>query len=286
MLLRQSWLCLLLGLISCDDVLLRSTPETIPIPRVTQSYVAVFLSPNSPTVDVLLTRITSAAGEGYESDALGIPDATVTILREDGKILSVPYRNGIRYQVLNNGFVQIGRHYKLLVKLPGGTQLEGSCTIPIKNIDAGQIKVNDLGDNRLRVSWTDVTPEVDYYAILNGSMQASRRDTTYASIDPLFVLTDVGNDVSKRVYSPTLNKAFDLPDESSVVNFNNIILCRTDSAYFAYHKSVADKEAARENPFAEPINLYSNIKGGYGILASYIGVRVVCKGERIVQVRE
>ncbi len=282
---KKLWLCLLLGLVGCDESLLRSVPETIPIPRVTQPYVAVFLSPTSPIIEVLLTRITPALGEGYEPDALGFPKATITLMRDDGLVLNVPYQSGIHHEVANRGFVLAGRRYALLVTTPEGNRLEGSCTIPVQNIDSRQIQVDDLGDNKLRVSWPDVTPQPDYYAVLNGSMLVIGRDTSLATIDPLLVLTDAVIAPNRRISSPIINQAFDLPPGNTAINYNSVTICRTDSAYFAYHKSVADKEAARENPFAEPINLYANIKGGYGIMAGYVGVRIVCKGERIVQIR-
>lgn len=284
---KETGLCalLLLGLFGCDESMLRSTPETIPVPRVTQPYVAVFLSPASATVEVLLTRITPALGEGYEPDALGLPKATITLTRDDGQVLNVPNQSGIRHEVSHRGFVLAGRRYTLLVTTPDGNRLEGSCTVPVQNIDSQQVRVANLGDNRLRASWPDVTAQPDYYAVLNGSMLVNRRDTTFAAINSLFVLTDAVIAPNRRINSPVVNQAFDVPAGNPGINYNSITICRTDSAYFAYHKSVADIEAARQNPFAEPINLYSNVKGGYGIVAGYVGVRIVCKGERIVQIR-
>lgn len=46
-------------------------------------------------------------------------------------------------------------------------------------------------------------------------------------------------------------------------------LFHTDEHYFKYHRSVALHREAGDNPFAEPVLIYSNVQGGLGVFASY-----------------
>ena len=46
-------------------------------------------------------------------------------------------------------------------------------------------------------------------------------------------------------------------------------LLQTDENYYRYHQSAKAQDIAGDNPFAEPVLLYTNVKGGLGIFASY-----------------
>ena len=40
-------------------------------------------------------------------------------------------------------------------------------------------------------------------------------------------------------------------------------------AYYEYLKTARLHDESRENPFAEPLNVYGNVENGYGIFAGY-----------------
>ncbi len=46
-------------------------------------------------------------------------------------------------------------------------------------------------------------------------------------------------------------------------------LLHTDEHYYRYHQTARAHDIAADNPFAEPVLLYSNVKGGLGVFASY-----------------
>ncbi len=46
-------------------------------------------------------------------------------------------------------------------------------------------------------------------------------------------------------------------------------LLHTDEPYYRYQQSALQHDEASGNPFAEPVLLYSNVKGGLGVFASY-----------------
>ena len=41
------------------------------------------------------------------------------------------------------------------------------------------------------------------------------------------------------------------------------------AAYYEYLKTARLHDYTRENPFAEPLSVYSNVENGYGIFAGY-----------------
>jgi hypothetical protein len=284
--MKTNWLslCLITCLFGCDGGLLKEVPETIPVPRITQPYVGVFLCPTAPTIQVMLSKITPALGEGYEPDALSIPDATVQLRDEAGRMLTIPYNRDLTYQAKNQGFIQRGKTYHLLVTTPRGDRLEGACTIPDQNINTTQVRIESLSQSTFRLTWSDVSNQTDYYSVLNSGLEIYKRDSILNSISDLKVLTDNVADPNRRFNSPTLNQTASIPNSTNAF-YNSVFISRTDSSYYRYHKSLIDQNIAKENPFSEPINLYSNIKGGYGIIAGYVGINVICKGDQIVQIR-
>jgi hypothetical protein len=42
-----------------------------------------------------------------------------------------------------------------------------------------------------------------------------------------------------------------------------------DEPYYRYHRSMADQLKAQNNPFFDPILIYTNFKGGAGVFAAY-----------------
>ena len=51
----------------------------------------------------------------------------------------------------------------------------------------------------------------------------------------------------------------------------------TDRPYYLYHESIAKQNNAADNPFAEPVFLYTNVQGRIGIFAAYNQMEVIKK---------
>lgn len=54
-------------------------------------------------------------------------------------------------------------------------------------------------------------------------------------------------------------------------------LLHTDEYYYRYHQSAQAHDIAADNPFAEPVLLYSNVRGGLGVFASYTSFSIDIK---------
>lgn len=44
---------------------------------------------------------------------------------------------------------------------------------------------------------------------------------------------------------------------------------KVSPAYYNYKETLAPQSSINNNPFAEPVSVYSNIRNGYGIFAGY-----------------
>jgi len=73
------------------------------------------------------------------------------------------------------------------------------------------------------------------------------------------------------------------PGETKIITLTNYIpvdsiklyVLNTDAPYYFYHKSV--NNFSGDNPFAEPVIIYSNIKNGLGVFSSYNKTQKVIK---------
>lgn len=61
------------------------------------------------------------------------------------------------------------------------------------------------------------------------------------------------------------------PESGGAVEVRSITLglLHTDEYYYRYHQSAQAHDIAADNPFAEPVLLYSNVRGGLGVFGSY-----------------
>ncbi|MFQ5636990.1 MAG: DUF4249 family protein [bacterium] len=48
-----------------------------------------------------------------------------------------------------------------------------------------------------------------------------------------------------------------------------VVLLTTSESYYNFHKSVDQQNATEDNPFAEPVPIYTNIENGLGVFAGY-----------------
>jgi hypothetical protein len=86
---------------------------------------------------------------------------------------------------------------------------------------------------------------------------------TYSNDDIYF--SDEGRD-GKRILANAVYSSGLMPDSDSTLFV--FYLLHTDRNYYLWHKSL-NRYSGGDNPFREISPVYSNIKGGLGIFASY-----------------
>jgi hypothetical protein len=124
--------------------------------------------------------------------------------------------------------------------------------------------------------FTDSIVAYPFYAKLNGKVN-----------DPLDLdFLDVNRDVfldRKQIFSDQLfngkkfDMSFDIPSEDWSMKADTvevwIDLQQVDKSYYLYAVSEQKYQQTRNNPFTEPVQVYSNVKNGFGLFSAYNGTR-------------
>ena len=230
-----------------------------------------------------------------------IEDAVVTIKDDNGSIIeTLNYvENGF---YIGQTFPQENQTYSLQVTHPNYTNITSSDSLPspitINSIDTSTT-VDPINGDRLQITLNFNDPESsqNYYLIetysVNEYLVIKNSDTTEYELDTtkqFMVLTD---EVFQNGGSPWReqglfndllfngqNKALEL--EIPYENYSGIevgyewiyktlsvrvYLHNISKSYYYYRTSLELYQGASGNPFAQPVQVYSNIENGFGVFA-------------------
>jgi Domain of unknown function (DUF4249) len=209
------------------------------------------------------------------------------------------YGSGYNYRIKNFQFKE-GRTYNLKVISDLGLEAEATCKIPLRRdfqitVDTTFRKTTDDHGQKIsiltaKVSITDFPGEANYYRLLYlyeiyypafpHKKDLSYEDAVESDIPGWAeynawendrVSNDIGLDGKKFIlrtieFQPIY---LDHPNRSDPDSaFLRIYLLNSDEPYYDFHKSL-ENYSLGDSPFSEPSFLYSNVKGGLGIFASY-----------------
>jgi len=209
------------------------------------------------------------------------------------------FGSGYNYSIKNFKFKE-GQTYNLKVISDLGLEAETTCKIPLKRdfqitVDTTFRKTTDDHGFKIslltaKISITDFPGEANYYRLLYlyetyrpalphnkhlSYMDAVESDVPgtaeYNAWQNDHVSNDIGFDGKKFIlrtieFQPVY---LDIPVRSDIDSaFLRIYLLNTDKPYYDFHKSL-ENYSLGDSPFTEPSFLYSNVKGGLGIFASY-----------------
>lgn len=205
--------------------------------------------------------------------------------------------------IVNNFRFKEGQTYNLKVRSDIGLEAEATCKIPFQRdfritVDTTFRKTTDEYGQKIsiliaKISITDYPGEANYYRLLYlyetyhpafpNKKQLSYRDAleTFEPVVPSSaesmawqndrVKNDIGLDGKNFIiraieFQPIYidHPSWNDPDSA----FLKIYLLSTDKPYYDFHKSL-ENFSLGDSPFTEPSFLYSNVKGGLGIFASY-----------------
>ena len=231
-----------------------------------------------------------------EEDRLDLlPGATVKIFEEEQLIGQLTGVIGGDYAL--PGFSpQPGKSYRLTADYPGLASVEAHTTVPavveMKSCDT-LVVTSEWGyrDYRLKVSLEDPKGIQNYYGlsvfITYEEMDYANKDSTtrvvtrliYIYSDSDMFLQDESHDFGGKVFFT--DELFDGQAKSVEVSLYDYVFSQADSVQIDVHleqldpalyKYALSNEAYQEahyNPFAEPVQVYNNITGGFGIFSSY-----------------
>ncbi|MEA5405541.1 DUF4249 domain-containing protein [Arcicella sp. DC2W] len=268
---------------SCEDDFLSVEENVNNIPSSTAPTIEAFICPQDTLIKVKLNYTRPIVGTSiYQVWLANVSKAIVTIT--DGTKTATfdkPEGNVSSTFTLNVKFFKIeaGKTYTLKVINYDGQQAEATCTIPLNSVDlkkvtVQEIGIGELGGKKYIINWDDIPNEENYYSIyvLDKTYSPGVGGEFYVYVGSEYSehsITDLNND-GKRLSS---TKSFYLQKRRDEYyggySFNEIQVLNTDIHYYRYHKDLAENAFTQDNPFAEPIKIYSNIKGGFGIFAGY-----------------
>ena len=262
--------------------------------------VTCFLSPQDTTLAVKVTRSSTVVGDSISLLQTGnnVTNATVTLTQGDR---SVTLRYDVRpvdstrlrpYYSVNARLLPIvtGQTYTLTVVTPNGQRASSTCTIPAPVLPTA-ITFDSLEDtqNRTKVrryfvkaQWQDPANQANYYQVAGIFRYTNSTATTEEKYNGLAfdddnrgLFTDAGLDgttfVSGRAFVATSSGS---SQQSSFNNqyksaFATVNLMSVDQAYYRFQEASIRQRRSRNNPFAEPVLIPSNITDGLGCFAGY-----------------
>ncbi|QJW88022.1 DUF4249 domain-containing protein [Spirosoma taeanense] len=259
--------------------------------------VTSFLSPQDTVLAVKISRSQPVLGEeaSYGTSGNSVPDATVT-LSDGTKVVALTYNARQAYYRADIGQLPIraGRTYTLLVQTPDGERAESSCTIPgpvaLMSIVYDSLTENRFGQQSRRYFarglWVDPAGQANYYQVtgkyeflVKGPNLLIPRQMGLLSFNDEgnSLKTDQSVDGKEMVSNRAFMRGVYYSNTGQVANSNNqfqitsitMNLLSTDQAYYRYQDAVSRQAEVSGNPFAEPVPVPSNIRGGLGCFAGY-----------------
>lgn len=186
----------------------------------------------------------------------------------------------------------IGKEYQLIVRRETSETITGPSTIakPETITKVEVLKGVDMADGRsnniLNVTFTDSSPDPNYYQLIlqieyesydvdRNKVVSNTQFVPLKSNDPA-IQTQITNKYEGLVTKDILFNGKEVtlslktPEYDLFQNGALLIILRTVSPEYYHYKTTASlQQSTSGDPFAQPVNVYSNIPNGYGIFAGF-----------------
>lgn len=216
-----------------------------------ENVVPVFANPRQESGPV--TGATVLISDGVTSE----------VLQEDAQIIGTYYST-------NMGFVKAGGAYTLKITHPDYPTLTASCVVPTYLPDDAELDYvsspNPTGETdslrRAGLRWQDKSGEKNYYRFAANSYMTGNQISALFFADKN--LADESKD-GEMLFSGLAEMGGNfsgVPNQSLEIEFELIAL---DISSYKYMRTLDISYYSEDNPFAEPVIMYSNVKGGIGI---------------------
>lgn len=275
--MRLAAVVILIVLTCCETVVEVDVP--FEAPAMTLNSV---LNPDS-AFHVRLTLNRHILDDGLFQPVLG---ATVHVYEDEKLVTTLTGENG-HYRSLYRPVP--GKNYRIEASSPQHGAVSASCFIPtaieLENVIVTERMVDENARTYLQLQFNDPAGETNYYELVAYG--------TREYYDPTrdLVFTNTGQLALELVSGLT---AFDEGLTTSALRFSDdhfdgkemnlvvrsfgaletwselrIVLRSVSDAYYKYQSTLALQRSTADNPFAQPVNVFSNIQGGFGIFAGY-----------------
>lgn len=286
---------LLLALSACEQIIEPDLPEHTP-----RLVLQAFFTPDSTWV----AFVGRSAGilESQPERERAVAEATVELLVGDRVIDELEFFQEERLYVWEKGALQAGESYSLRVSAPGFATIQATDAIPrLVPTAIASYRINTSADSESRISGDfsikleiqDPPGETNYYQIrfFRSGHRLGRDEEpfeesfytveeSFSTQDPSIIAdNDVDDFIEELSTAPffkdtlfdgqthviELSGDYDAPEHSRFY----IQVLYVSETYYEYLKSARLHNSTQDNPFAEPVSVYSNVENGYGIFAGY-----------------
>lgn len=131
-------------------------------------------------------------------------------------------------------------------------------------------------DNKEEISFVEKT-KYSYFRWPNEQNSGIRNYYTDQNADGNLLKVDAVNlfeNISRYNTQSGTYKSEKIPDSEKVIR---VQLSNISKEFYDYQKSLSEHNRSDDNPFAEPVQVYTNVKNGFGCVAGYNRTEVVVR---------
>ncbi len=248
-------------------------PKTAP-----KLVVYSYISPTDTLIEVQITKSVPFFGNvDYNAENKRVTDATVEI-SGNGQAAILPYDANKQLYIISNGVnitIVAGKTYQLKISAPGGFSCSASTTVPAQSPQQISVKIDSTVRNRdgynemeykITSIWKDIVGIANYY---NNNVHISNSNGGgggFSACSAIF--SDENKDGTIINQSCVFSTYIDPFNPSGGGIKGSLLLLTTDYSYYKYHESLSRYED--DNPFAQPVQVFTNIEGGLGCFGSFL----------------
>ena len=236
-----------------------------------------FLSPEDSITNIVVKNTRPYYGKKGNNKIDYITNAQVKIKHNENEYILPFYRKTNSYYVDSNDLKIIpGEEYYLEVKAQDYPEAVASTIIPKYKNESFEFiekrKLSSTAEVFFNVKWIDNSEEKNYYRLAGYTDVGMLQQEYYPEGEVLdkenvFLFDDA--DWNGQVKSSGLLSCYEYYNDENTIIYVHLILLNINYDYYSYHRSVRDFNNNDENPFSEPVIVYSNVKKGTGIFAAY-----------------
>lgn len=248
--------------------------------------------------------VTHSVGYTESRDPGPVFDASIEVLEGDVRADVLTHVGQGRYE--GSRRPQPGRFYTLRASAPGYAAVEATALLPPAPASLGVVLNTDPSQRRstATITFEDSAESRGYYALdviaryeregPGGQVFVDEFSVGFESRDPILIGIDAlegGDSYFERAYfddalfdGETASISITLFDFYHVIDAQDshdaaatpasrqryyVRLLTVDEAYFKQVRTLEQQDELGDNPFAEPVQVYSNMSNGFGVFAGY-----------------
>jgi hypothetical protein len=266
---------------------LSSCESDVPIPPLPEAKTKLVLfsliTPEMQGIQVSVTKTIPIQVGGNPTLSNVIPNATVLFSDLQDATL-IPFDPVLQVYALPNYTVQPGKMYFLFVTTPAGLSAKAQCYVPDKLNQSLAITIDSASASPgatsksyvVQLDWQDMPGSGDYYktdAIFTTKSTQFPSSSSVHAINMLDVplARDYLADGRKWQRRSEILPTEDLANYGDKPDSVYAYLLTTDQPYYEFHNSLYKyrNSATGLSNFTDPVSVYTNVEGGFGVFAAY-----------------